>query len=169
MKISTIHIYLRHTHTRLQLSGFCWGQSGWADNRKHSPTHTYCGHRSSHICFLHLLSIHSLLPVQLMCLTVFFHNLFPSFFGLPLGLAPSLYTPYISSSNNCLLFAAHAHTITTCFAVVPTLCYLTLVSLNPLLGAPSCRLMPHIHLTILISACRYKVINVSMDFQDLFT
>jgi len=27
------------------------------------------------------------------------------------------------------------------------------LSLNPLLGALSCSLMPHIHLTILISAC----------------
>jgi len=29
-----------------------------------------------------------------------------------------LHTPYISSLNQGLLFAAHAHTIATCFAVV---------------------------------------------------
>jgi len=65
---------------------------------------------------------------------------------------PPLHTPYISSPNRCLLFEAHAHTIATCFAVVPNLCHLILVSLNPLLGTLSCNLTPHIHLTILISA-----------------
>jgi len=30
-------------------------------------------------------------------------------------------TSYISSPNDCLLFATHAHTIVTCFAVVPRL------------------------------------------------
>jgi len=63
-----------------------------------------------------------------------------------------LHTPYISSLNHCLLFAALAHTIATRFVVVPRLCHLILVSLNPLLGILSCSLMPHIHLTILISA-----------------
>jgi len=36
---------------------------------------------------------------------------------------PPLHTPYISSPNHCLLFAAHAHTITTCSAVVLRLCH----------------------------------------------
>ena len=36
------------------------------------------------------------------------------------------------SPNYCLLFAAHAHTIATCFAVVPRLCRLILVSLSAL-------------------------------------
>ena len=31
---------------------------------------------------------------------------------------PPLHTPYISSPNHCLLFAAHAHTIATCSIVV---------------------------------------------------
>jgi len=43
---------------------------------------------------------------------------------------PPLHTPYISSSNHYLLFAAHAHTIAACFAVVPRLCHLILVSLS---------------------------------------
>jgi len=64
---------------------------------------------------------------------------------------PQLHTAYISSPNHCLLFAVHAHTIATCFAVVPRLCHLILVSLNLLLGTISCSLMPHIHLNILIS------------------
>jgi len=42
---------------------------------------------------------------------------------------PPLHTPYISSPNHCL-FATHAYTITTWFAVVPRLCHLILVSLS---------------------------------------
>jgi len=115
--------------------------------KKHSPTHTYYGHQPSLICFLHLLrsmasSLFNLRACQLfstICLQVFF--------GLPLGLAPSTSTPFISSTNHCLLFTAHAHTIATCFAVVPR-------SYHPiLLGTLSCSLMPHIHLTIFISVC----------------
>jgi len=43
---------------------------------------------------------------------------------------PPLHTPHISSPNHCLLFAAHAHTIATCFAVVPRSCHPILVSLT---------------------------------------
>jgi len=43
---------------------------------------------------------------------------------------PPLHTPYISSPNHYLLVATHAHTITTCFGVVPRLCHLNLVSLS---------------------------------------
>jgi len=64
-----------------------------------------------------------------------------------------LHTPYISSPNHCLLFAAHAHTIATCFAVLLRLCHLILVSLslNSLLITLSCSFTPLILLTILIS------------------
>ena len=51
------------------------------------------------------------------------------FFGLPLGLAPST-----SYSNRSFLFATHAHTIATCFAVAPRLSCNPNLSLNPLLG-----------------------------------
>ena len=91
--------------------------------KKHLPNHTYRGHQSSLICFLHLLQSMAS-SVQFMCMTVFFHNL--SKFSLVYLLAwhPPLHTPYISSPNHCLLFAALAHTITTCFVVVPRLCHL---------------------------------------------
>jgi len=65
---------------------------------------------------------------------------------------PQLHTPYISSLNHCLLFAAHAHTIAVCFAVFPRLCHLILVSLSTLYFELSCSLTAHIHLTILVSA-----------------
>jgi len=77
------------------------------------------------------ITIHGIFPVQFTWLTVFFPQ-FLSKFSLVYLLAwhPQLHTPYISSHNHCLLFAAHANTITTCFAVVPRLCHLILVSLS---------------------------------------
>jgi len=128
--------------------------------KKHSPIHTYRGHGSSLICFLH--------PLQSMQSCLFNSHAWQSFstislqvfFGLPLGLAPStlawhpqLHTAYISSPNHCLVFTAHSHTIAACFAVVPRLSSNPSLSLNLLLGTLlSCSLMPHMHLTILISA-----------------
>jgi len=76
-------------------------------------------------------TIHGILLVQSTCLTIFFHNLSPSFFLVYLlAWHPPLHTVYISSPNHCLLFAVHAHTIAACFAVVPRLCHLILVSLS---------------------------------------
>ena len=65
------------------------------------------------------ITIHSILSAQFTCL-------FPqslSKFSLVYLLAwhPPLHTPFISSPNHCHLFAAHAHTIATCFAVVSRL------------------------------------------------
>jgi len=97
--------------------------------KKHSPTHTHHGHQispsTSSICYHPWhppYSIHEL------------HTRFPqslSKFPLVNLLAwhSPLHTIYISSTNHYLLFAAHAHTITTCFAVVPRLHRLIIVSL----------------------------------------
>jgi len=128
--------------------------------KKHSPTHTYCGHQTSVICFLRLL--------QSMASSLFNSCAWQSFlnslseFSLVYLLAwhPQLHTPYISSPNHCVLFAAHAHTTATCFAVVLKLCHIILVSLSTLHLELSCSLMPHIHLTILISA-RWSAITFS--------
>jgi len=101
-------------------------------HKKHSPTHNDHGHQSSLILLTPSITIYGILPVQFTCLTVFLHNL--SKFSLIYILAwhPPLHTPYISSPNHCLLFAAHAHIITIYFAVVLKLCHLLLVS-QPLL------------------------------------
>jgi len=111
--------------------------------KKHSPTHTYHGHQSSLICFIHLLRSMASSLFNLRAWQSFFPQSL-SKFSLVYLLAwhPPFDTPYISSSNHCLLFAAHAHTITTCFVVVLRLYHLIPVSL-------SCSLTPHIHLTIL--------------------
>jgi len=155
--IQTTHTHTHtytHTHTHNCFMAL-WTLSGTTCmsryQKKHSPTHTYRGHQSSLISFLHLLRSMASSLFNLRAWQSFFTMSLQAFFGLPLW-HPPLHTPYISSPNHCLLFAAHAHATATCFAVVPRLYHLILVSLNPLLGTLSCSLMPHIHLTILISA-----------------
>jgi len=72
--------------------------------------------------------IHSILLVQFTCLTVLFHNLSPG----PLwstSWSGTLFSTYISSPNHYLLLATHAHTTAVCFAIVPRLCHLLLISL----------------------------------------
>jgi len=124
-----------HDHTRtytavLRLCGICPGQPGWTKTRRNiHPLHSSWSSIIP-ICFLHLL--------WSMASSVFNPRaLFPqslSKFSLVYLLAcyPPLYTPYISSANHCLLFAAHAHTIATYSAVVLRLCLLIPVSLSTL-------------------------------------
>ena len=97
--------------------------------KKHSPTH-HPDHHPIFINFFHLSqsiasSLLKLRAWQSFC-TTSFHVLF----GLPLGLEPSTSYSIISSPNQCLLFAAHAHIIATCFAVVSILYNLFLVLLS---------------------------------------
>ena len=84
---------------------------------------------SSIILYLLLPSnmIHSILHVQFMCLTVFFRILCPSFLWTTSWPGTLHFILYTLSS-----FATYAHTIATCFAVVPRLCHLILVSLSTL-------------------------------------
>jgi len=100
--------------------------------------------------------IHCILFVQFTCLTVLFNNISPGplwswtlrydtrcYFNVRSKadisqLYPLLHTPCISSPNHHHLFAAHAHTIAACSAVIPMPCHLyhttTIVSLISLLG-----------------------------------
>jgi len=115
-----------HTHN---CSTAVWILSGttWVScyQKKHSPTHTYADHRSSFIYYFYLLWSICITPVH--AGQSFSTISAQVFFGLPLGLAHC--TSYISSPNHFLLFATHDHTIATCFAVVPRLYHLILVSL----------------------------------------
>jgi len=105
------------------------GVSGWMfllvlAEKKHSPTHTYRGHQSSLICFLHLLwSIASSL-FNLHAWQSFF-TISRVFFGLPLAGHPPLHTPS-TSSNKCLHHFVHATLYTTTFPVYPLLTISTL-------------------------------------------
>ena len=103
-----------HTHSHFAalwiLSRTTW--VSWYQ-KKHSPTHTCHGHQSSFI--YSTPSIHCN-PWHLPCSIYVPDSLFAqsfSQFSLVYLLVwhPSLHTPYISSPNHCLLFAAHAHTI----------------------------------------------------------
>jgi len=98
--------------------------------KKHSPTH-HPHHHTIFISFFHLLQsiASSLFKLRLRAWQSFCTSSFHVLFGLPLGLEPSTSYSYISSPNQCLLFAAHAHTIATCFAVVSILYHLFLVFL----------------------------------------
>jgi len=76
--------------------------------------------------------IHGILPVQFTCLTVFFHNLCPSFLwsfcwpGTPTSYSLHFFTQSLFS------FRCTCPYIATCFAVAPKLCHLILVSLSNL-------------------------------------
>jgi len=119
-----------HT-TVLRLPRFCQGQPKWAGTRM-NITHSHLSWSSVVPYLLHpSITVHDILPVQFMCLAVFFHNLSPSFLWST-SWPGTLHFMYHTSPNHCLLFAAHAHTIATCFAVVPRLCHLILVCLSTL-------------------------------------
>jgi len=121
--------------------------------KNHLPSHTYHGHQSSLICFLHLTrsmasSLFNLCAWQSFC-TISVQVLY----GLPLSLAPctsycmSFFTQLVSSfcitcPYHCSLFCC----ITKIMSSISSL------SLGPLLGTLSFSLMQHIHLTILISS-----------------
>jgi len=108
-----------HTHTQTHTQPLC-GSLDFVRNNLGEPvpeeTFTH-SHLSWSPVIPYLLPpsimIHGILPVQFTCLSVFFHSLSPSFL---LTWHPPLHTPYISSPNHCLLFAAHARTNPTCFA-----------------------------------------------------
>ena len=82
--------------------------------KKHSPTH-HPDHHPIFTSFFHLprsiaSSLFKLRAWQSFCTTSL-----QVLFGRPLGLEPSTSYSIISSPNQCLLFATHAHTIATCF------------------------------------------------------
>jgi len=99
------------------------------------------------------IMIHAILCVQFPCRTVFFDYLSPSFLWFPLRLAPStsysihFFTQSLSFYSTCPYHRNLFCCSTEIMSSNPSL------SLNRLLGTLSCSLTPHIHLTILLSAC----------------
>jgi len=100
--------------------------------KEHSPTH-----RPDHpvfICFFHLpwsgasslFKLHACLLLG----SLFAYALSMSSLIYLLVWSPPPHIPYISLPNQCLLFATHAHTIATCFAVVSILYHLCLAYLS---------------------------------------
>ena len=104
-----MHMHM-HTHTTHRFMAL-WILSGTTRvsryQKKHSPTHTYRGHQSS--LLPSSTTIHGILLIQSTHLTVFFHNLSPSFLWSTSW--PGTSTSYsIHYFTNHFLFAAHAHT-----------------------------------------------------------
>jgi len=95
-------------------------------------------------------TIHSILPVQLMCLTVFLHNLSPSHLWSA-SWTGTLHFILQTFLHPIIVFfsSTYVHTVATCYAVVPWLCHLFLVFLSAFYLELYCL---HIYLTILISA-----------------
>jgi len=104
--------HLVHTHTHSCFTAL------WILSRSGQPIHQL----TLIVVINHPLSASSIYckpwhpPCSITCLTVFLHNLCPSLLwsisssGTPHN---PHHTPYISSPNHCLLFAAHAHIIAT--------------------------------------------------------
>jgi len=121
----------RHTQLFYGSLDFVWDNPG-----EPVPEETFAHSHlswSSIVPYLLLPSnkIHGFLLVQSTC--IFSPQSLSKFsFVYLLAWHPPLHTAYISSLNHCLLFATHACTIATCFAVVPRLCHLILVSLSTL-------------------------------------
>ena len=92
-------------------------------------------------------AIHSILPVQIVCLAIFFHNLYTSFLVYLLVWRA---LPYISLPFTFRNTCPYHHNLFCCsisiISSIPSL------FLNSLLGTLSFTLTLHIHLTILISA-----------------
>ena len=120
----------RHSHTQNHLTALfrdCPGRPIPEETFTHS-------HPSWSLNILYRLppftTVHNILFVQFMYLTVLFDNLCPGpSLVFLLVLDPQLHTPCTSSPNHHLFFAAHAHTIAACSAVIPMLCHLYLISL----------------------------------------
>jgi len=99
--------------------------------KKHSPTH----HPDYHPIFISFFHLPRFIASSL------FNYVLGNLFAQPLSMSSLVYLlvwsppphiPYISSPNQCL-FAARAHTIATCFAVVSILYHLSKTAINLLL------------------------------------
>ena len=113
-----------HTHTRTHDRLMAGITRVGRYQKKHSPTHTHPLSPSSiyndqwhPLCSFYLLDSPLVQPLSRSCLVFL------------LVLDPQLHTPYISSPNHHLLFAAHAQTNAACSAAIPMLCHLPKVPL----------------------------------------
>jgi len=141
-----------HTHTQPFNNQWSATTRVGRYQKKHSPTHTHPGLRTSFINFLHLPTIHGILCVQFTFLAVLFDNLSPGPLWSPFW-SWTLYFILHAFLHLVIIFCStcpYHHSLFCCntnaVSSIPSL------SLSSLLGNQSFSLMPHIHLTILISA-----------------
>ena len=118
----SVSVLSLHTHTQPFNSLWSGTTQVGRYQKKHSPTHTHPDHRTSFINFsIYYDPQHPLCSVYVLD-SPLWQPLCRSSLVFFLVLEPKLHTPYISSPNHHLLFAAHA--------VIPMLCHLYLVSLS---------------------------------------
>ena len=116
------------THTYNRLTTFGPRLLGWAGTRRNTHPLTPI------LCSVYMLDSPLWQPLSRSSLVF-----------LLVVVDPLLLTPCISSPNHHL-FAAHAHTIAACSAVIPMLCRVYLVPLSAPYLEVCLSLMPHIHL-----------------------
>jgi len=141
-KCQNLHRWWYNTHTHatiVWLYEFCPGQPGWAGTEE-TFTHSHLLWSSIVSYLLHPSNmIHGILPVQYTHLTVFFHNLCPSFLWSTSRPGTLHFILHTFLHPITVLFFQHMpipYTITACFAVVLRLCHLILVSLSALYSQP---------------------------------
>ena len=104
-----------HTHTHNRFMAV-WILSGTTQlsryQKKNSPSHTYSGHQSSLICFIHLLWSRASSLFYSRAWQSFSTISLQVFFGLPLGLAPSTSYSIHFFTQSLYSFCTYAHTIT---------------------------------------------------------
>jgi len=123
--MTLINCYYNNNHfTALWTTQFSQHQ------KKHSPTHTYRGHQSSLICFLHRLWSKASSLFNMCACQSFSTISVQVLFGLPLGQAPPLHTTYISST--IIVFFSH-HILRPS---QPVCCSTEIMSSNPSLSEP---------------------------------
>jgi len=130
--------YIYYHYNRF--TALCPELLGWAGTRRNIHSLTYPDHQPTFINFFHILRSIASSLFKFRAWQSFAQLLSMSSFVYLFAFSPPLHTPYVSLTNQCLLFATHANTIATCFAVVPRLHNLFLVSLSSLLVTLSCTL-----------------------------
>ena len=107
--------------------------------KKHSPTHTYRGHQSSLICFLHVLWSMAYFLFNLCTCQSFFTISLQVFFGLLLGLSPSTsYCTHFFIQSLSSFCSTHPHHCNLFCCSIEIMSSNPSLSLNPLLGIQSC-------------------------------
>jgi len=148
--------YLLHTHTHTHTQPFYGSLDFVKDNLDEPvPEETFT---RSHLSWI-LVILHPLRSMASSLFNICAWQPFPTislqvFFGLPLGLVPStsysihFFTQSPSSFRSTWLYHHNLFCGST-----KIMSFNISLCLNPLLGTLSCSWTPHIHLTILISAC----------------
>ena len=120
--------------------------------KKHSPTRTHPDHRTHFINFLHLLRSIASWVLSLRARQSSLTTSLQVLFGLPLclGHSTSYSMHFFTQSSSFRSTCSHQRSLFCCNT--NTMSSIPSLSLRSLLGNLSFSLMPHIHLTILISS-----------------